>query len=375
MSEATKKNDTTKKPKSSLSQKKKSKTAQPAAEEISLNTPPAPSPSRTRHIEESKKKQEVQKQYNESKEQLSHVLSTLNVVIRKHQICTGTLTGVYLSPEGNVLGISYFENCTVYIPFDEMYIEYPIITDEHEDPRTTMIRERQMLQSMVGAPIEFVIKSMHFSDYENDPYPALSASRREAMMYLQRRYFGGDNSQKKPLVKVGDICDARIVNVSSNAIRVSLYGVDYSIQKRYLSYDYLGNLDRDENYCVGETLPVYIVKIEQKGNGLYNVYMNAKIPKHQEFASRLLNMPIGITVMARISKITVSNPQFGAPCISLWVPEPGVPAYAYSISKGAVKTALHPGDMVLLNILAVGEKEPYAATGVIIKKIKSYEAK
>lgn len=182
-----------------------------------------------------------------------------------HRILTGMLGGLERTESGHPLAIVYYNDYRVVIPYSEMMMDAPMpLTtegteemDEEEQEYLSNIRMNKLLNNMLGAEIDFIIKGIENASR------SIVASRREAMLRKRKTfYFDLDPATGTYRIYAGRIVQARIVAVAEKGIRVEAFGVECPIFARNLSFDWVG--DAHERYAVGDEVLVRISQIDRE---------------------------------------------------------------------------------------------------------------
>ena len=183
------------------------------------------------------------------------------------RILTGMLGGLERTDGGQPLAIVYYNDYRVVIPYSEMMIDIPPLStvegqvaeelDKEEMEFLSNIRMNKLLNNMLGAEIDFIIKGI-----ENTSR-SIVASRREAMLRKRKNfYFDLDPATGTYRIYEGRIVQARIVAVAEKGIRVEVFGVECPIYARNISYDWVG--DAHERYAVGDEILVRVNQIDRE---------------------------------------------------------------------------------------------------------------
>ena len=177
--------------------------------------------------------------------------------IRNSQISGRPLSGILGKIEwldsGTQLAIVMYKGIRVAIPLREMMINLERPPGQSDNEYN--IRVAQVLNRMVGAEIDFIVRG---TNTDGDARAAV-ASRKAAMIYLRRRYYLNIGANGKPQIYPGRVVEARIVSVSETAIRIEAFGVEATIYRSYLSWGNVGDV-RDQ-YFVGDTVPTHISSV------------------------------------------------------------------------------------------------------------------
>ncbi len=218
----TKKNTETKKSSQSKNSKKK-KMVVPKGEILQIDQT---APKSTIKTNESKRWAEIEQELNSG------------------TIIDGYIEGVETEP--TMLITSSYKNKKVIIPIEESGIE--LITEETKK-KDKMWRLERAITSMLGAPIQFVLKGI---DKENN---IIAASRLNALYRNRAKYYGGS----RPIIKKGKVVEARVIAVKERNVRFEVFGVDVVLGISELSHEWIS--DAREKYFVGDILPVLVEEV------------------------------------------------------------------------------------------------------------------
>lgn len=181
------------------------------------------------------------------------------------RILTGMLGGLERTDGGQPLAIVYYNDYRVVIPYSEMMIDAPMpLTtegteemDKEEQEYLSNIRMNKLLNNMLGAEIDFIIKGIENASR------SIVASRKEAMLRKRKTfYFDLDPATGTYRIYEGRIVQARIVAVAEKGIRVEVFGVECPIYARNISYDWVG--DAHERYAVGDEILIRVNQIDRE---------------------------------------------------------------------------------------------------------------
>jgi hypothetical protein len=174
--------------------------------------------------------------------------------IKNSQVTGSPLSGILGKVEqlesGALISIIDYKGQRIAIPLREMMLNVNRPPGQSDDEYNE--RVARVLNRMMGAEVDFVVRGITGADKGR----AAVASRKAAMLRLRRRYYLNIGTNGKPLIYPDRIVEARIVAVSSLAIRVEVFGVETAIRNRELSWGYVGDC-RDE-YFVGNTVQVRV---------------------------------------------------------------------------------------------------------------------
>ena len=170
---------------------------------------------------------------------------------RTRRILTGMLGGIEKTENGSLIAVVYYKDFRTVIPVTEMMIH--LMQDEAHDYGELALRQNKILNNMLGCEIDFLIKGL-------DPKTrSIVASRKEAMLKKRQIFYLDKDASGMPKVYEDRIVQARVIAVAEKTVRTEIFGVEYSILARDLSYDWMG--DATENYHVGDQILVRITSV------------------------------------------------------------------------------------------------------------------
>ncbi len=166
------------------------------------------------------------------------------------KILTGTLDGIETTESGIPLAIITYKTYRIIIPIKEMNIN---LTNNDRARGSIIDRQSRILGNMIGCEIDFVIKGI------DNKARSVVASRRDAMLRKQKRFFLDNDNSGLPRINDNQIVQARITAVSEKAIRVDVFGVETSIWANELSHDFIS--DARDKFNIGDKVLVRVQKI------------------------------------------------------------------------------------------------------------------
>lgn len=169
---------------------------------------------------------------------------------RTKKILSGTLGGIEKLENDGTIAIVYYKDQRIVIPLSEMMIN--LKEDATSDYGELLNRQNKILGNMLGAEIDFLIKGI------DNKSRSVAASRTDAML-KKRQIFYLPDANGNSRVCEGRIVQARVIAVAEKTVRTEIFGVEYSIPARDLSYDWMG--DATENYHVGDQILVRITSV------------------------------------------------------------------------------------------------------------------
>lgn len=178
------------------------------------------------------------------KAQEKRVWTEIQKEINKRTIIDGVVEGVETEP--SIMILSTYRNKRVIIPISESGITLiSDVADEKEKKR----RLERVITSMIGAPIQYVLKGI---DEKNN---MIAASRLEALDRAKARFYGGE----KAIIKKGSVVEGRIIAVKERNVRLEVFGYECTIGVKDLRHTWIA--DAREEYFVGEIIPLLVEDI------------------------------------------------------------------------------------------------------------------
>ena len=170
---------------------------------------------------------------------------------RTKKILTGTLGGIEKLESDGTIAIVYYKDQRIVIPLSEMMIN--LKEDASSDYGELLNRQNKILGNMLGAEIDFLIKGI------DNKSRSVAASRKDAMLKKRQIFYLDKDASGMPKVYEDRIVQARVIAVAEKTVRTEIFGVEYSIPARDLSYDWMG--DAAESYHVGDQILVRITSV------------------------------------------------------------------------------------------------------------------
>lgn len=170
------------------------------------------------------------------------------------RILTGMLVGVERNDVAKDYAVTDYNGYRIIIPLKEMFFDFPNNTSG-EEYRINSIKYQKLLNSMLGAKIDFIVKGI------DSKSKSVVASRSEAM-YKKRQTFYME-TDKNGMFRIYEdrIVQARVIAVAEKAIRVEIFGVDCAIPVKDLSWDWIG--DARERFSIGDEILVRIKEVKR----------------------------------------------------------------------------------------------------------------
>ena len=173
---------------------------------------------------------------------------------RTRRILSGQLGGVEQTDGGKTIAIVDYKGFRIVIPIKEMLVpqgRFPS-GQEYTD---LMMQYNKLLNNMLGAEIDFVVRGI------DSKTRSVVASRREAMLKKRQIFYLDMDNDGMYRVYDGRLVQARVIAVAEKVVRVEIFGIDYPILARDLSWDWIG--DARERFSVGDRVLVRILKVQR----------------------------------------------------------------------------------------------------------------
>ncbi|MCL2774662.1 MAG: S1 RNA-binding domain-containing protein [Oscillospiraceae bacterium] len=166
------------------------------------------------------------------------------------KILTGILGGIEKTENDMTIAVADYRGMRVIIPIDEMMIS----AKESLTPGERFTRQDKIVKTMLGAEIDFIVKGV---DSESR---IIVASRRDAVLRKRKKFYIDVDDDGNPKIYDGIIVQARVISVNSRKIRVEAFGVEYTIPKRELSWEWFG--ETTEKFNIRDRVLVRITEIQ-----------------------------------------------------------------------------------------------------------------
>ena len=173
---------------------------------------------------------------------------------RTRRILSGQLGGVEQKDGGKTIAIVDYKGFRIVIPIKEMLVtqgRFPS-GQEYTD---LMMQYNKLINNMLGAEIDFIVRGI------DSKTRSVVASRREAMLKKRQIFYLDTDNDGMYRVYDGRLVQARVIAVAEKVVRVEIFGIDYPILARDLSWDWIG--DARERFSVGDRVLVRILKVQR----------------------------------------------------------------------------------------------------------------
>ena len=173
---------------------------------------------------------------------------------RTRRILSGQLGGVEQKDGGKTIAIVDYKGFRIVIPIKEMLVtqgRFPS-GQEYTD---LMMQYNKLINNMLGAEIDFIVRGI------DSKTRSVVASRREAMLKKRQIFYLDTDNDGMYRVYDGRLVQARVIAVAEKVVRVEIFGIDYPILARDLSWDWIG--DARERFSVGDRILVRILKVQR----------------------------------------------------------------------------------------------------------------
>jgi len=185
---------------------------------------------------------------------------------RTRKILTGMLGGIEVLDNGNTVAVVEYKGYRIIIPIKEMAVlKYNNM--EKDDHRDFVLRQQKLLNNMLGAEIDFVVKGIDAKTR------SVVASRKDAMLKKRKTFYMETDANGTYKIYDGRIVQARVLAVAEKGIRVEVFGVECSIMSRNLSWEWIG--DARDHYSTGDEILVRILSVNREDPE--NIYIKADV--------------------------------------------------------------------------------------------------
>lgn len=173
---------------------------------------------------------------------------------RTRRILSGQLGGVEQTDGGKTIAIVDYKGFRIVIPIKEMLVTQGRFPggQEYTD---LMMQYNKLINNMLGAEIDFIVRGI------DSKTRSVVASRREAMLKKRQIFYLDTDNDGMYRVYDGRLVQARVIAVAEKVVRVEIFGIDYPILARDLSWDWIG--DARERFSVGDRVLVRILKVQR----------------------------------------------------------------------------------------------------------------
>lgn len=320
---------------------------------------------RVAFIEKAQAHKTERETYNAEKEMNFAVLSRIRDAMHKKEIVQGVIAGVS-EIAGGVSAITFFEGKKVLIPYQDVYMNSKLTVSPNETKESVMRRQKQILQTIVGCEVDYVIMDAVFIDHDPSQ-DVIRGSRVEALKRLQRRHYDAENMRPGTIhVEAGNIYKGKIISLGNWGCRINVYGVDVQLRAADMTYRPIEDLRK--LYAPGEDIDVYIREVK-KGEDGYEIVASCKIAELEQYRKNISRATIGDMMIARVSAVNTIKDEKGnrsIPRASLFIDAIKMPAFASIIKSDGMRRPLRPGDSVLFRIDGISPNQPIL-TGAITR--------
>ena len=176
---------------------------------------------------------------------------------RTRRILSGQLGGVEQTEGGKTIAIVDYKGFRIVIPVKEMLVN-PGSYPSGQAYTDLMTQYNRLLNNMLGAEIDFIVRGI------DSKTRSVVASRREAMLKKRQIFYLDADAEGMRRIYEGRLVQARVIAVAEKVVRVEIFGIDYPILARDLSWDWIG--DARERFSVGDRVLVRIlgVRLDEK---------------------------------------------------------------------------------------------------------------
>ena len=189
-------------------------------------------------------------------------------------------------------GVEGYTGRTIMISYSDFYVPNGTKNSLHLSPD-------KYIDSMMGAEVDFTILEMLTDENGNEKY--IIGSRRRASLRKIATYWEGKQDDKY-LLDVGNIVEARIVNVAPKGIRVELFGIEFFVPGKELSYGAISNCQG--KFFVGDKIQVKITELIRTQKGEIYAQLSHRETKPNELLDFMGDYAVGDEVEGLTSNVT-----------------------------------------------------------------------
>lgn len=173
-----------------------------------------------------------------------------------HRIVTAALAGYEKQDGLKPVAVCYYGDVKVIIPLSEMEIHLENLSD---DDHYNNIRYSQIIDSMIGAKIDFMVKG-----YDENGNLAVG-SRREAMERKRRTILNATQRDGTYRIYEGLLVEGRVTNVHEKVARIEIFGLEARLRAGMIYNTWIDDLHKV--LSPGDTVKCKIIGLERGTNG------------------------------------------------------------------------------------------------------------
>lgn len=237
-----------------------------------------------------------------SPEQIAYQRLKNSIDPNVQSIFTGTIVGKrdIVSEKGTTVsyalvwtnaGVEGFKGRTIMISYSDLFIP-------NGTKASAVVAPGKYIDSLLGAEIDFTILDMITDANGQEKY--IIGSRKRASLRKIATYWESKQDGKF-LLDAESIVEARIVTVAPRGIRVEIFGMEFFIPGKELSYGAISNCC--EHFSVGTKLKVKLLSVERKANGDIFADLSYKQTKPNEIAKFMADFAVGDEVNGVTSNV------------------------------------------------------------------------
>ena len=204
--------------------------------------------------------------YRSEGDERANTLSELQRDFRRAKVLTGEIASVEFTSAKNPYAIIYRDDFKVIIPVSEIINE-----NDFEDNAEGRMEMRRHLSAMLGAEIDYIIKGIDAKEQ------LVTASRREAMAIVRKKFYTSQFEGSQPLVAEGGLVEARIISVAFKRIQLEVFGVDVEVSVEETAWQWIS--DMRESFYVGAKTVVKVLELITDGE---DIKLSVSIKQAQE---------------------------------------------------------------------------------------------
>lgn len=256
--------------------------------------------------------------------------------------------------DGDVCAVSFQNAGTVYIPFDQLFMEVSEeILNAKETDRGNFAKKRNMATECIGTVVHVIVTSIQVDPTSNDI--ALIASRTAALAKVRKLYFG---TYARYSVKQGSDVMGMVLTVGHHGLYVCACGMDIHVSKEEMGLQYIEDLK--QFFKSGDTMMFRITKlVTRAGNERPVMEISRRVIELEECEAKIARIGrtmVGARTTATVISIRKEESQGNGQSvvISMYLDSLGVPATARTINVN-IRDRLHSGDKVFFEIYGRAE--------------------
>lgn len=205
-------------------------------------------------------------------------------------ILSSPVTAYEMSPGGSLLVVSSFGSFKIIIPVKEMGLKVNNATDNEY---AMNMRYRRLIDSMLGATIDYVIKGVDLHSQ------LAAASRAEAIAYKRRTILNGTDRDGNYKIYEGVQCMARVLSVGDVFARLEIFGYELTLIKSEITKRWVDDIR--EILSPGDERKVVITQAVRNPETGEITRLRASMTGVEEIVDVAQNVKVGNVYMGEIT--------------------------------------------------------------------------